>query len=66
MDANNLYLCKSPFIPDMGSISPFNVRDSLYSSKEDNALWEINKMREHDGLEPLKELPEGVEFCKKA
>lgn len=65
MNANtDIYLCKPPFIPDMGSISPFNVRESLYLSKEEDTLLEINKMRERDGLESLKELPEGVEFFK--
>lgn len=53
-----------PFIPSMGSINPFIVRDSPYESKETAALWEINKMREHDALKPYENLPKGFRFEK--
>ncbi len=46
----------------MGSISPFNVRETRYQSKEEDALWQLNKMREHDGQQPFKTLPAGIEF----
>lgn len=56
------YKCIPPYVDDMGSISPFNVTDSLYESKEEEALWHINSMRDHDGLEHLTELPAGTKF----
>lgn len=52
-----------PFIDDMGSVNPINTdSDSAMESKSEKVLWELNKMREHDGLKPLKRLPNGVEF----
>ena len=52
-----------PFIDDMGSMSPFIVNDDMgYETKEDYALWEINKTRDHDMLEHLAELPDGIKF----
>lgn len=51
-----------PFIPSMGSVSPIICNHSAYESKEENLLWELNKMREHDGLRPLKNIPQGVKW----
>jgi len=51
-----------PFIDDMGSISPINCSSSPMETKEENLLWDLNKMREHDGQEPLTKLPKGVKF----
>ena len=56
------YKAKFPFIPDMGSVSDMIVSDSLGESKEENALWHLNSMRDHDGLANLEELPEGTVF----
>lgn len=53
-----------PFIPSMGSVSPFVVCDGPYESKESAALWEINKMREHDALRAYEKLPKGFKFEK--
>lgn len=58
------YVAKIPFIEDMGTISPLVVSDSFGETKEENALWHINSMRKHDGLEPLEQLPYGVKFTK--
>lgn len=46
-----------PFIPDMGSFSPMIANSSSMESVEENALWHLNKAREHDGLKPLTKLP---------
>jgi|LakMenE18May11ns_1017448.scaffolds.fasta_scaffold8636737_2 hypothetical protein len=51
-----------PFIPSMGSVSPITCTDYPSESKEENLLWHLNKMREHDGLSPLKNLPKSVKW----
>ena len=56
------YTCKVPFIPSMGSISPFIVSESPMETKEEQALWVINNMRDHDGLRHLTKLPQGTKF----
>ena len=53
-----------PFIDDMGSVSPINCSSSLMETKEENLLWDLNSMRQHDGLKPLKKIPNGVKFIK--
>lgn len=57
------YTAHIPFIDDMGSISPIRgCRDSGSETKEQEALWHINSMRDHDNLPHLNELPYGVKF----
>lgn len=51
-----------PFVDDMGSIQPIIVTPSIMETSREQALWHINKMREHDGLNPLKRLPSGTKF----
>lgn len=51
-----------PFIDDMGSISPFIATSSYTETKEENALWHINRMRDHDGLRHLNKLPKDTKF----
>lgn len=51
-----------PFIPSMGSISPFIVSELDTETKQDQALWVINDMRDHDGLRHLESLPTGTKF----
>lgn len=60
------YICEVPFIPSMGSISPFEVNDSFSESKEEYTLWYLNSMRDHDGLRHLTRLPTGTKFTRKA
>ena len=36
--------------------------NSHMESYEENALWDYNKAREHDGLRPLSKLPKGTQF----
>lgn len=40
----------------MGAVPAFTVRDSPMETKEQNLLWDINKMREHDGLKPFEDM----------
>lgn len=54
------YKVKVPFQDDMGTINEFIATNSPNESIAENALWQINRMREHDNLEPLKELPAGT------
>ena len=56
------YTCRVPFIPSMGSILPFTVSESAMETKEEQALWVINNMRDHDGLRHITKLPQGTKF----
>lgn len=56
------YLARIPFIPSMGSVSPIVCNHSAHESREENLLWDLNKMREHDGLRPFRNIPDGVEW----
>ena len=58
------YRMEKTFIDDMGSIDSLIVHDTVMESKEEHALWFINSMRRHDGLEPLTldELPYDLTF----
>lgn len=56
------YKCTVPYINSMGSITPFVVSSSPMETKEENALWTINNMRDHDGLKHLDHLPKGTRF----
>lgn len=56
------YICKIPFIPDMGTISTLTVSSTPMETKESQALWHINSMRDHDGLKHLSRLPKGTTF----
>ncbi len=51
-----------PFIPSMGTVSPINCDDKFYDTKEEQVLWQLNSMREHDGLSPFVHLPQGIKF----
>lgn len=51
-----------PFIDDMGTVQPMIATPSSQETKEQNALWHLNRMRDHDGLTPLTKLPAGTEF----
>ena len=51
-----------PFIDDMGTINSIIVNPSQMETSREQALWYINKMREHDNLNPLKRLPAGTKF----
>ncbi len=53
-----------PFIPDMGSISPMVVSRNPMESEREQALWQLNSMRAHDGLKPMSRLPSGCVWSK--
>jgi len=38
------------------------VSDKSMETKEEEALWNYNRSRDHDGLLPLSELPKGAVF----
>lgn len=56
------YRMEATFIPDMGSVSAMYVQEMRYETKEEQALWQINSMRRHDGLPELDELPDAIRF----
>ena len=58
------YKVSFPFAPDMGSISPMIVNDYPMETKEENALWHLNSMRDHDGLPHRKSLSKGTKFVE--
>ena len=51
-----------PFIPDMGTICDLIVTPSQIETSREQALWHLNNTRAHDGLKPLRRLPNGVKF----
>ena len=53
-----------PFVHDMGSLPSYTVSESSMETKEENALWHLNHMRDHDGLPHLIRLPKGTVFTK--
>lgn len=55
------YQAKFPITRDM-SPNSYTVSDKAMESKEEEALWHYNNSREHDGLPPLSELPDGTTF----
>jgi hypothetical protein len=48
---------------EMGSFHT-TARDREFESKEQEALWDYNSAREHDGLPPLKRMPKGTKYEK--
>jgi hypothetical protein len=56
------YRVTVPFIDDMGSVLPFIATSSPMETKEQNALWDLNSMREHDGLPKLSRMPAGTKY----
>ena len=56
------YTVAVPFTDDMGSVSPVVASSTPMESREANALWTLNSMRDHDGLPRLRRLPNGTTF----
>ena len=46
---------------DLGSCSLYGT-SSLYQTFRENILQQYNKLREHDGHEPVKRMPVGTEY----
>ena len=51
-----------PFIDDMGTVEPMIITPSPMETKEEQALWHLNRMRDHDGLKHLSKVPAGTKF----
>jgi hypothetical protein len=54
------YKVTFPFIPDMGSVSAIIATAHPMETARENALWQLNLLRERDGLKPLCRLPSGT------
>jgi len=50
-----------PLTFNMSTID-YIVRNTVMTSKEEDALSQYNHSRNHDGLKPLNRLPKGVKF----
>lgn len=48
-----------PMTPRQGPCSIIG-KSSFLETAEENALWDYNSMREHDGQKPLRQLPPGT------
>ena len=48
-----------PNTKDMSQCQIIGTSSSMESAKE-NALWEYNSMRAHDGLKPINFMPRGT------
>lgn len=48
-----------PATRDQGSYTAVGTSSYMESASE-NALWDYNRCREHDGLRPLKHFPRGT------
>jgi hypothetical protein len=52
---------KNIYSNSLGSISPIICEDKPTETAREEFLWHINRMREYDGLRPLKNL-RGVSY----
>lgn len=59
------YTTNAIFVDDMGSVPAMHVTTSPHETKEEQYLWHLNRMREHDNLPPLKKVPSSVVFTPK-
>ena len=57
------YLCTVPVTNDQ---SPCKIvcSSSAMETYRQNALWDYNSMREHDGQEPLTRMPNGTTYTR--
>lgn len=58
------YRVEKTFINSMGSIASFVVNETTMETKEEYALWYLNTMREHDGLQPWENLPVRLTYTR--
>jgi hypothetical protein len=56
-----IYECKVPTTKNMSSFKTM-CHATAMETKEENALWDYNHARGHDGLHPLEALPKGTTF----
>ena len=57
------YRVEFPVTKNMGSYSTV-AKASPMETVEENALWDYNSARAHDGLPPLKVLPKGTKMTR--
>lgn len=57
------YVVIVPPTNDQGS-TRFIASASYMETMRKNALWEYNKLREHDGQSPLTRMPKGTRYEK--
>lgn len=55
------YKLEVPPTKEQGSYR-ITVSDSRYETYRQNALWNYNSAREHDGLPPVKRMPSGTKY----
>jgi len=51
-----------PYIDSMGSVSPITCNETSITTKEQDLLWHLNHMREHDGLAPWTEESKNFQY----
>jgi hypothetical protein len=58
---SQIFKCK---VPITRNVSPVTIycKASAMETTEENALWDYNRIRAHDGLPPLESLPNGTTF----
>jgi hypothetical protein len=59
----NSYTVNVPPTRDQGNTT-FSADASYMETMRKNALWTYNKMREHDGQEPLSRMPKGTKYIR--
>ena len=57
------YIVEVPPTMDQGNFK-FNVSDGVYETAAQDALWQYNSARAHDGQEPLKRMPNGTTYTR--
>lgn len=62
---NKILKAVIPPTKDVGSCSLLGISSSLETFRQ-NILWQYNKLREHDGLEPVGRMPAGTKYAFKA
>jgi len=58
------YQMEAFYHDSMGSIDAIIVHSTPMETKEEQALWQLNSMRRHDGLKEWRTLPKGVKFTR--
>ena len=60
---NNRYEVKVPPTMEQGSYKT-TVRANYNETVAEAALWDYNSARDHDGLPPIKKMPNGTQYKK--
>ena len=57
------YVVTFPYTPSMGQVDPIVVTPTPMESAAEQALWHLNRMREHDNLPRFTRLPVGTKYA---